>query len=844
MGRKKNVSSEISKNTKMKAANEADEVKKWDSGIQKCELHLPAISLPSSSYTTITYPPLSQTCSKMQNSGLDTLPSPNTPLPSSVEVSACEPSYDMTNLPYNEKFGCTETLEVLKKLAQSEMGKKVKSEENEERRRMASCLADTCTLTDTKEYINLRDKFLMVVRTRKLPSKLIKTKFLDLINRIIDNPAAQVCYDEATRKEKPRSAWKENIESKISKLQEKLSTSETKSLKKIMQDVTDLSEALVKKNESLNVYEKKITMHESRKQFRKENRMFELFRGRFYRGLSERVESEHVVSRDEIVSFWSTMWNKNDDTIIIRPRFLYDEFVNIINWHPNWKATGIDGIYNLFIKKLTTLHKYLYDIVKVICLEGTPQADWFYCGIPQRGSDYRPITCMSNLYKLTTKCVTKVVQLEVERRGLLAENQLGAVGGVQRAKDQALLNIALNKEYGNNLKATWIDVIISKRKIEISVGLEKIMSKKIDRGILQGDSLSPLLLVLCMDPLSRKLNKINKVTVQTDAESHSTNHLLFIDDLKLLAKDSSTLSAITDEAKEFYKKSATNDTCCEDTATLLEGVSVYKYLGIIEDSRGIPARSSFEEVQSKLISRVERLCHTRLNAKKLFSAINQHAISLINYNIGVLRLEPADFSKLVDAVREVLVKNKIHLRPGCKERLYLPRTELGRGQHSVELRSEHMLLQLLDFLEKSKEISTRRAAILKVENNNKTHLALIKGFLKVKYKLAEEVTKKSLEEAQLAKLYNEIEKRKLHSKLYNARKNELVSVSDSSRWLKRGNIRPRNEAVFCYIQDRNVFWGADGVCQHCGKSGKTVDHLATRCEKMLGHDYTRRHNEV
>ncbi|KAK1349054.1 hypothetical protein LUQ84_001735 [Hamiltosporidium tvaerminnensis] len=186
-------------------------------------------------------------------------------------------------------------------------------------------------------------------------------------------------------------------------------------------------------------------------------------------------------------------------------------------------------------------------------------------------------------------------------------------------------------------------------------------------------------------------------------------------------------------------------------------------------------------------------------------SINRHAISLINYHIGVLRLTPADFSKLDEAVRAVLVKNKIHLRPGCKERLYLPRTELGRGLHSVELRGEHMLLQLLDCLEKSKEISTRRAAITKVENNNKTHLALINGFLKVKYRLIEEVTKKSLEEAQLAKLYNEIEKRKLHSKLYSARKNELVSVSDSSGWLKKGNIRPRNEAVFCYIQDRNVF---------------------------------------
>ncbi|KAK1349112.1 hypothetical protein LUQ84_001805 [Hamiltosporidium tvaerminnensis] len=55
-----------------------------------------------------------------------------------------------------------------------------------------------------------------------------------------------------------------------------------------------------------------------------------------------------------------------------------------------------------------------------------------------------------------------------------------------------------------------------------------------------------------MDPLSRKLNeKYTKVTVQTDAESHSTNHFLFIDDLKLLSEDSFTLNAMTGEAKEF-----------------------------------------------------------------------------------------------------------------------------------------------------------------------------------------------------------------------------------------------------------------------------------------------------
>ncbi|KAK1350146.1 hypothetical protein LUQ84_001129 [Hamiltosporidium tvaerminnensis] len=152
--------------------------------------------------------------------------------------------------------------------------------------------------------------------------------------------------------------------------------------------INDLSEALVKKNEALNVYEKKITMYESRRKFRKENRMFELFRGRFYRGLSERVESEHVVYRDEISEFWSTMWNKNDKVVTYDEYLIpfvsdtqqttfpsFEEFIDIINWLPNWKAARIDGIYNFYIKKPTSLHKYLYDIVKAICLERTPQAN-------------------------------------------------------------------------------------------------------------------------------------------------------------------------------------------------------------------------------------------------------------------------------------------------------------------------------------------------------------------------------------------------------------------------------------------------------------------------------------
>ena len=74
--------------------------------------------------------------------------------------------------------------------------------------------------------------------------------------------------------------------------------------------------------------------------------------------------------------------------------------------------------------------------------------------------------------------------------------------------------------------------------------------------------------------------------------------------------------------------------------------------------------------------------------------------------------------------------------------------------------------------------------------------------------------------------------------------NGLASLKESSIWLKHGNIKPQEEASLSLLQDRNLFTGASGLCPHCKASSKTVDHLATKCNRMVGHDYTRRHNEV
>jgi hypothetical protein len=58
---------------------------------------------------------------------------------------------------------------------------------------------------------------------------------------------------------------------------------------------------------------------------------------------------------------------------------------------------------------------------------------------------------------------------------------------------------------------------------------------KIQRGVFQGDSLSPLLFFNCLIPFIEQLNRLN-----TGYEEHITttkiSHLLYMGDLKLIAK--------------------------------------------------------------------------------------------------------------------------------------------------------------------------------------------------------------------------------------------------------------------------------------------------------------------
>ncbi len=316
-----------------------------------------------------------------------------------------------------------------------------------------------------------------VERTRKISSLKVDLLRFDAVIKSVEPHveiarilhAAQICYQELTRKEIKPSVWKESILKKISLLEDKvkllrrirefgaLKEEEKRETKKCVRELNlkvclqhDVSEAIATLSEKAAIYSKKLVVSQQRRDYRHQNQSFELYRSNFYRQLGGTRITEHEVKNEDSRSFWSTMWNKNEEAEecntlgeyllnylpdaeeqITFPS--YAEFQDKIKYLPNWKAEGCDGIYNYFIKKCCALHPFLYECIKEICINGKTPSSWFYKGLtylipkgkPTRGSDFRPITCMSNLYKLTTKCTTKVMQLIVERRGFIGGKPTG-----------------------------------------------------------------------------------------------------------------------------------------------------------------------------------------------------------------------------------------------------------------------------------------------------------------------------------------------------------------------------------------------------------------------------------
>ena len=87
-------------------------------------------------------------------------------------------------------------------------------------------------------------------------------------------------------------------------------------------------------------------------------------------------------------------------------------------------------------------------------------------------------------------------------------------------------------------------------RVELTSGGERLADVQIERGIFQGDRLSPILFVLALIPLSIILNKA-KEGYSLGKDRAKLNHLLFMDDLKLYGKDKDQLDSLVQTVRIF-----------------------------------------------------------------------------------------------------------------------------------------------------------------------------------------------------------------------------------------------------------------------------------------------------
>uniref|UniRef100_A0A0N5BDV2 Reverse transcriptase domain-containing protein n=1 Tax=Strongyloides papillosus TaxID=174720 RepID=A0A0N5BDV2_STREA len=270
-----------------------------------------------------------------------------------------------------------------------------------------------------------------------------------------------------------------------------------------------------------------------------------------------------------------------------------------VKYSANFKAAGVDLIptfcYKYFKSALNYLQDWIYGILnKEIRIMKSDCAGrtilLFKSGCRKQPQNYRPITMMPTDYKILTGTIAEILSEQIgpdfiSREQLaIRRNVNGTLEGL--AIDKCIIASttfrASERKTGTQLCTSWIDFskafdsiyrsslhrIVDMLPISsyIKELLKEITKKwqsqlvlnnrnsgnevnenmfQIKRGILQGDSLSPILFVLVLNAASFKLNQQNKIKLRQKLKKNlEMNHQSFMDDIKLYSDDVSTMDKL------------------------------------------------------------------------------------------------------------------------------------------------------------------------------------------------------------------------------------------------------------------------------------------------------------
>ena len=562
---------------------------------------------------------------------------------------------------------------------------------------------------------------------------------------------------------------------------------------------------------------------------------------------------------------------------------------------PNWKAPGPDGVQGFWIKKLTSLHERIAKQMNDMINNNVAIPGWMTTGRTvlcqkdkQKGNvveNYRPISCLPLMWKLLTGIMADCMYRYLEDNDKLPVEQKGCRKKCRGTKDQLLVDKMIlmdSKRKHKNLAMAWVDykkaydmvphswmieclqlaniaeniIDFLKRsmvrwKTELTSHGEILGTVNIKRGIFQGDSLSPLLFVLCMIPLTRVLRKARAGYMVGDVK---VNHLLFMDDLKMFGKNMKEVDSLVstvhmvskDIGMEFgiqkcgvavLKKGKLHKS---EGIKLPEGKTIkdvenegYKYLGILELDK-IKEKEMKETFGKEYLRRVRLVMASKLHGRNKIQAINTWAVSLMRYGGGVIKWNQKELQDLDVKTRKIMTMNReLHPRSDVA-RLYVPRKKGGRGLISCErsIRTEENNLGW--YIKHSKEILLRKVGESGIVDTGAA-------------KKPEEYKNETTQQQE-----NMWKEKPMHGQYL--RNMVDVDWEKTWKWISKGDLKGCTEALICSAQEQSLRTNyikfhkektaASPMCRLCSVQIETPNHLVSGCMKLAQREYKRRHDNV
>ena len=522
--------------------------------------------------------------------------------------------------------------------------------------------------------------------------------------------------------------------------------------------IEELKQRLLAKAAKIKRYGDRITQY-------RQNRMFAVEQKMVYKELNGGARGESVIpDAEESKKFWSEIWSiekehnrqaewlrdlkREKSNINMEDMEITEEMVKKqCRELPNWKAPGRDGVQGYWIKKLSSLHGRIANQLNEVISGVGRLPEWMVYGKtvlcqknPARGravDNFRPISCLPLKWKLLTGMIAEEMYGFLEREKLLPEEQKGCRKRSSGTKDQLLIDKTVLrdcKKRKTNLAMAWIDYkkafdmvphswileclelfgiaenvrkfmwnSMRSWKLELTSSGESLGDVHIQRGIFQGDSLSPLLFVLCMIPLTLTLRKV-AASYEWGNKEFRINHLLFMDDLKLFTTNQDQIDPLVQTANFFNEDIGMQCGINKCGVLVLKrgkvvqqnGISLpngqikndidesgYKYLGIVEFDK-IKETEMKGKFAAEYKRRLKLVLKSKLNGKNMVLAINTWAVSVLRYGAGILKWTTNELKNMDRKSRPIMTMHGAFHPKSDTDRLYLTREKGGRGLISSE----------------------------------------------------------------------------------------------------------------------------------------------------------------